>query len=127
MQSYYTAYSGIMQEKFLPDLKRRAKSKEMENCTKKVFGQAFYKGTPPVGGEIFTGDASFCFHTPCPLSLREGEGVPPRHPVVHRSANDRPLPSRGGVFRLLENNFEVGECMLLCRTSKRHPFSYSQR
>ena len=43
IQSYYTAYSGIMQEKFLPDSKRRAKCKEMENCIIKSFRSSLFQ------------------------------------------------------------------------------------
>ena len=54
----------------------------------------------PYGFPLFLGKSGFfiCL-TPCPLSLAEGEGVPPRHPAVHLAANGATPPLEGrGVF-----------------------------
>ena len=66
--------------------------------------RAFYL-LSPVGVEESAGAVHFCFHTPCPLSLREGEGVPPYPLVVHPSVNDTTPPLEGRGIWLPETTF----------------------
>ena len=44
----------------------------------------------------------FRFPAPNPYPLKEGAGASPRHPVVHRSANDTTPPLEGRGIKLLE-------------------------
>ena len=96
--------------------------------TERGYGGNLVKGFPQFAeqGEAKKG----CFHikrrakipgffdclTPCPLSLAEGEGVPPRHPAVHLAANGATPPLKGrGVFPKVSCRIEARKALSVRR------------